>query len=45
MTRDYKPRVERRAQGRAAAERRKQFDPKLVTIMLSMIDEGILDAD
>ena len=26
-------------------ERRKQFDPKLVTIMLSMIDEGILDAD
>lgn len=26
MTRDYKPRVERRAHGRAAAERRKQFD-------------------
>jgi len=26
MTRDYKPRVERRAQGRAAAERRRQFD-------------------
>lgn len=26
MTRDYKPRIERRAQGRAAAERRRQFD-------------------
>lgn len=26
-------------------ERRKQFDPKLVTVMLSLIDDGILETD
>ena len=26
-------------------ERRKQFDPKLVTTMLSLIDDGILESD